>query len=92
VKRAPKLPDERTRSKRAAGIDEPLGSQESWCSIRIVDVTSEVGFVGQVKRLEDELEVPTLTDANVLGDAQIHVEECIASKGVIADLMALRRS
>ena len=57
-----------------------------------MEITSVVGFVGQVKRLEYELQVPTLMDPNVLGDAHIHVKECIASNRVIADLVALTRS
>src|SRR6266550_1096399 len=86
------LSAERTRSKRTARVDEALGLHQRSRSIRIVEVTSEVGLIRQVKRLEDELEVPTLTHPDVLGNTHIHLEERIASNGVITSLMARSRS
>jgi len=44
------------------------------------------------QRLEDELEVPTSRTRMFLATRRSMLKKCIASKGVIADLMALRRS
>jgi hypothetical protein len=47
--------DECTGSKRTARVDEALGLHERSRRIRVVKVTSEVGLIRKVKRLEYEL-------------------------------------
>src|SRR5438876_9310500 len=81
------LSAERTRSKRTARVDEALGLHQRSRSIRIVEVTSEVGLIRQVKRLEDELEVPTLTHPDLFSNTHIHLEEWVASNRVVTHLM-----
>src|SRR4051794_1486159 len=79
---------EGTRNRSAAGIDVALRSEEVTGSIGVVVVISEVGFVGQIESLEDELEPLLLAKTEIFGEAHIQLEEGVASLRVVAGLAA----
>src|SRR5689334_10343125 len=86
------LPVEGSRNHGAAGIHEAGLGHEAAGSRCVKEVVAEIGAVGEVKRLEEQLDVEPLLEAEVFGGAQIHLEEIVTTNRVIADFAALTGS
>src|SRR5262249_26093347 len=82
---------ERTRHKHAAGRDEGGRFTESRAIDISVEVVAEVGAIGQVECLEDQLQFGALAELDVLADSHIQLEKGLAAQVVIRRLFASAR-
>ena len=86
------LTAERMGTFRAARGKEALNSvQFRPRGSSVEEVVCEVRLVGEVESLEHELQITAFTDFDVLRNAGIHLEEPVASHGVVADLVTEAR-
>src|SRR5262245_57801607 len=82
------LAGERTRYNHATWRDEVVRLTERRAADIPVEVVAEVGAVGQVKSLEDQLQFGVLAKLNILAEARIQLVEGLAAQAVEADLLA----
>src|SRR5215475_751923 len=77
------LAGERTRHDHAAGRDEAGRCTERIVADVPVEVVAEVGAVGQIESLEDQLQFGALAELDVLAEARIQLEEGLSAQIVI---------
>src|SRR5579862_5071265 len=76
----PELTRERPRQGAARGVDETERVPKAGKPDRAAEVIAVVGMVRKVESLEHELQVPVLTQLEVLSHACVHVEVRITTQ------------